>query len=66
MSGQERDPGLEWERGWEGHREAQRRRLAQLPLTEKLRWLEEADRIVRHLGRAAERRDAPGSKPDRG
>ena len=38
-----------WERGWDGHRQAQLRRLARLPLVEKLRWLEEADRIVRHL-----------------
>jgi hypothetical protein len=38
-----------WENGWEGHRGAQMRRLARLPLWEKLGWLEEAHNIVRHL-----------------
>ena len=38
-----------WDAGWDGHREAQRRRLAQLPLSEKLAWLEEAHRVVNHL-----------------
>ena len=38
-----------WERGWEGHERAQRRRMACLPLWEKLAWLEEAQRVVRHL-----------------
>ena len=38
-----------WEKGWGGHHEEQLRRLAALPLTEKLKWLEEADRVVRHL-----------------
>lgn len=43
-----------WERGWEGHERAQRRRMARLPLWEKLAWLEEAERLVRHLrGRPA-------------
>lgn len=46
----ERDPGgREWERGWDGHDLAQMRRLAQLPLAEKLRWLEEAQRLVRAI-----------------
>ncbi len=38
-----------WEHGWEGHERAQRRRMARLPLWEKLAWLEEAQRVVRHL-----------------
>ena len=40
-----------WERGWDGHTEAQRLRLARLPLAEKLRWLEEAHALVRQLQR---------------
>ena len=49
----ETDPreGRVWESGWEGHAEAQRRRLARLPLPEKLRWLEEAQRIIHNLRR---------------
>ena len=38
--------GHVWESGWGGHSEAQRRRLARLPLHEKLRWLEEAQRLI--------------------
>jgi hypothetical protein len=38
-----------WERGFEGHERAQLARLAALPMSEKLRWLEEAHRVVRHL-----------------
>jgi hypothetical protein len=30
---------------------AQRRRLARLPLTAKLEWLEEAQRLIQHLRR---------------
>lgn len=41
-----------WEEGWNGHERAQRRRLAALSLDEKLRWLEEADELVRQLRRA--------------
>ena len=44
-----------WERGWEGHELAQRRRMARLTLAEKLEWLESAQRMVLHL-----RRGAPG------
>jgi hypothetical protein len=40
-----------WERGWEEHTLAQRRRLARLPLVEKLRWLEEAQQIVERMRR---------------
>lgn len=38
-----------WDRGWKGHDERQLRQLAALPLKEKLRWLEEAHHLVRHL-----------------
>jgi hypothetical protein len=55
------DDGL-WEKGWRGHDTQQLRRLAALPLVVKLKWLEEAHRIVGHLshmrGGTAERRDA--------
>ena len=40
-----------WESGWEGHAEAQRARIARLPLREKLRWLEEAQHLLLHLRR---------------
>ena len=42
-----------WEQGWDGHRMDQLRRLAGLPLAEKLQWLEEAARVVRHLSTSA-------------
>ena len=38
-----------WERGWEGHELAQLRRMASLPLWEKLDWLEEAHEFVLQL-----------------
>jgi hypothetical protein len=47
------DPSLseehEWEVGWEGHERAQRRRIANLPLPVKIRWLEEMQKVVEHL-----------------
>jgi hypothetical protein len=49
-----------WERGWEGHHRAQAKRLAHLPLTEKLRWLEETHALVRHLRESA----SPDERPD--
>ena len=52
--------GHVWESGWDGHSEAQRRRLARLPLGEKLRWLEEAQRIIRSLHG---KRGRPGEGP---
>jgi hypothetical protein len=39
----------QWEQGWEAHELAQLRRLARLSLIEKLDWLEQAHRLVRHL-----------------
>ena len=42
---------LVWERGWEGHEKEQLRRLAELSLAEKIRRLEEAQRLVRRLSR---------------
>ena len=42
------DPAA-WEQGWAGHEAQQRDRLSRLPLSEKLRWLEEAHHLVLHL-----------------
>jgi hypothetical protein len=50
-----------WEAGWQGHAEAQRARIAGLPLTEKLRWLEEAQHLLVHLRRGPVPRD--GGRP---
>jgi len=41
----------DWPRGFDEHALAQRRRLARLPLAEKLKWLEEAHRVVLALQR---------------
>lgn len=35
-----------WERGWDGHERAQLRRMAKLPMWDKLQWLEEAHFMV--------------------
>jgi len=40
-----------WDAGWEAHELAQRRRMARIPLIEKLEWLEAAHRVARHLRR---------------
>ena len=56
----EQDDG--WDRGWDGHERAQRRRLARLPLAEKLEWLEQAYRVVRHL--QGQRRGTQSRKVD--
>ncbi|TMQ69740.1 MAG: hypothetical protein E6K81_14220 [Candidatus Eisenbacteria bacterium] len=47
MSGTPTERG--WDVGWEGHSLAQLRRLARLPLWEKIAWLEEAQRLAGHL-----------------
>jgi hypothetical protein len=38
-----------WEVGWDAHQRAQRRRMATLSLSEKLAWLESAQRLASHL-----------------
>ena len=43
----EHEPG--WEPGWEAHERAQRRRMAALPLREKLLWLEQSQRLAMYL-----------------
>lgn len=52
-----------WERGWDEHAEAQRTRLADLPLAEKIAWLEQAQVMLGHLRmpRAAARDPLPSS-----
>jgi hypothetical protein len=52
MSDQDKEQETTWPRGWEEHELAQLRRLAQLPLSEKLDWLEQAHRVVLHLSKA--------------
>ena len=37
----------EW--GWDEHEQAQRRRYAQMPLADKIAWLEEAQQMVLYL-----------------
>ena len=39
----------EWEQGWQGHADAQARRMAALSLAEKLDWLEDAHALVIHM-----------------
>lgn len=38
-----------WDRGWKEHKERQLRRLAALPFSQKLEWLEEAHRLANVL-----------------
>jgi hypothetical protein len=52
-----------WEEGWNGHEQAQRRRLASLTLAQKLQWLEDMQRIVDHLHRSRAARDTPLQPP---
>ena len=49
MSDHHRPDDRLWESGFEGHRRAQMLRLARLPLAEKLRWMEEAHRLIRRI-----------------
>lgn len=50
------EPG--WDRGWEGHADAQRRRIAALPLWVRIDWLEETQRMLARL------RPVEPQKPD--
>lgn len=51
-----------WEHGWADHSQAQLLRLARLSLPEKLAWLEQADRVVRHLSQSTPQTLKPGSR----
>jgi len=53
-----------WERGWDGHAEAQARRMAALTLVEKLDWLEQAHALVLKLRSAPARDREAGDRPD--
>jgi hypothetical protein len=44
-----------WERGWDGHELAQRRRFAKLSIDERLLWLEDMHRLARELDAARQR-----------
>ncbi len=57
MPEDEPDQTRYWQRGWDGHELAQMRRLARLPLSEKLQWLEEAHRLAEYLRQQS--RDRP-------
>jgi hypothetical protein len=53
--------GTLWEHGWEGHAQHQRDRLAKLPLSEKLRWLEQAHHLALRLsGPVPKPKERPG------
>ena len=49
MSEREASSGGGWEAGWDAHERAQRRRMAALPLSEKLLWLEQSQRLATYL-----------------
>lgn len=51
-----------WERGWEGHEAHQRQRMSSLPLSEKLRWLEQAHHLVLHMASVAPKPAAPADQ----
>lgn len=44
-----------WEPGWDGHERAQLLRMSRLTLSEKLAWLEEAQKLARQLQGVRER-----------
>ena len=48
------DPDRVWEVGWDGHEEAQARRLAARPLWVKLEWLEETQVLIERIQAARE------------
>ena len=50
-----------WERGWQEHEVHQRERLAKLSLPEKLLWLEQAHRLVRHGQTGSDSIQDPGA-----
>ncbi len=50
-----------WDHGWEEHRTRQLRRMAELPFSKKLEWLEEAQKFGEFLIDQANR-----SKKDKG
>ena len=53
MSAADREAGDEpgWDRGFDGHAEAQRQRIAALPLWVRIEWLEETQRLLARMSR---------------
>lgn len=47
-----------WDRGWAEHAEAQRRRIADLPLWVRIDWLEETQRMLARLRRVEDENPA--------
>jgi hypothetical protein len=60
------DSERRWERGWDGHDQAQRERRAALPFAVKLQWLEDAHRLVVNLRPTASRPPDAASHDDAG
>ena len=58
MSDRELSEAFQREAGWDAHDEAQSRRLGLLPFSEKLAWLEEAQRVVNHFRRQENQAEA--------
>ena len=50
----------QWDRGWKEHKDRQLRRIADLPFSQKLEWLEEAHRLANVL--LAQRADNTSSR----
>jgi putative hemin transport protein len=49
MTEERQDADHSWDAGWKEHELHPLRRLARLPLWQKLQWLEEMNRVIRHL-----------------
>jgi hypothetical protein len=49
------EQALQWEHGWDEHERFQLQRMARLPLSEKLAWLEEAHRLVMRISKSDDR-----------
>ena len=56
-------PDLLWEKGWDGHEEAQLLRMAKLPLEQKIRWLEEAQELMQSFEQSRKRRQKDPNRP---
>lgn len=61
MTDPDQRDGLEWERGWKGHTQAQQKRLARLSFAEKLEWLEEAQRLQVQIEESRKRHEGGGA-----
>ncbi len=51
-----KDDNRTWDSGWQGHTSAQLSRLAILPFSEKLKWLEDAHHLVLKFDNARKKR----------